>query len=86
MSNQSAPLTERRFLAPFVLITSLFFLWAFGVNLKIVSLLDMKRSSSEPKVIPEGAHGAGMLPTVTRAGFASDMRHTGQGSAPRPVV
>src|SRR5437868_2256379 len=33
MSNQSAPLTERRFLAPFILITSLFFLWAFGVNL-----------------------------------------------------
>src|SRR5205823_8105145 len=29
----SAPITERRFLAPFVLITSLFFLWAFGVNL-----------------------------------------------------
>ena len=29
----AAPLTERRYLAPFVLITSLFFLWAFGVNL-----------------------------------------------------
>ena len=28
-----APLTERRFLVPFVLITTLFFLWAFGVNL-----------------------------------------------------
>ena len=27
------PVTERRFLVPFVLITSLFFLWAFGVNL-----------------------------------------------------
>src|SRR5216110_2204016 len=33
MANQSAPITERRFLVPFVLITSLFFLWAFGVNL-----------------------------------------------------
>src|SRR6185312_12441850 len=33
MSTQSAPLTERRFLVPFILITSLFFLWAFGVNL-----------------------------------------------------
>ena len=33
MTNQSAPITERRFLVPFVLITSLFFLWAFGVNL-----------------------------------------------------
>src|SRR5437879_11645371 len=29
----SSPITERRFLVPFVLITSLFFLWAFGVNL-----------------------------------------------------
>jgi fucose permease len=29
----SSPLTERRYLAPFILITSLFFLWAFGVNL-----------------------------------------------------
>ncbi|HJX00623.1 MAG TPA: L-fucose:H+ symporter permease [Terriglobales bacterium] len=29
----SAPITEHRFLVPFVLITSLFFLWAFGVNL-----------------------------------------------------
>jgi len=33
MSTQAAPLTERRFLLPFVLITTLFFLWAFGVNL-----------------------------------------------------
>jgi FHS family L-fucose permease-like MFS transporter len=33
MSDQSAPVTERRYLLPFVLITTLFFLWAFGVNL-----------------------------------------------------
>src|SRR5436853_2474377 len=32
----SAPITERRFLVPFVLITSLFFLWAFGVNLNAI--------------------------------------------------
>ncbi len=31
--NTHAALTERRFLVPFVLITTLFFLWAFGVNL-----------------------------------------------------
>jgi len=31
--SRSVPVTERRFLVPFVLITSLFFLWAFGVNL-----------------------------------------------------
>ena len=33
MNSISAPLTERRYLLPFVLITMLFFLWAFGVNL-----------------------------------------------------
>ena len=27
------PLTDRRYTIPFLLITSLFFLWAFGVNL-----------------------------------------------------
>src|SRR5438105_8289716 len=32
-SRRSDPFTERRFLFPFALITSLFFLWAFGVNL-----------------------------------------------------
>ena len=29
----AVPVTERRYLVPFLLITSLFFLWAFGVNL-----------------------------------------------------
>lgn len=33
MTITSAPITERRLLVPFVLITTLFFLWAFGVNL-----------------------------------------------------
>jgi MFS transporter, FHS family, L-fucose permease len=33
MTNTSAPITERKYLLPFVLITTLFFLWAFGVNL-----------------------------------------------------
>src|SRR2546423_7043823 len=36
MTSQSAAITERRFLIPFVLITTLFFLWAFGVNLNDV--------------------------------------------------
>jgi FHS family L-fucose permease-like MFS transporter len=33
MTSQSTPITERKYVLPFVLITSLFFLWAFGVNL-----------------------------------------------------
>src|SRR6516225_8530951 len=37
-----APLTERRFLVPFILITSLFFLWALGVNLNDVLIPHFK--------------------------------------------
>src|SRR5215471_3016003 len=39
-----APLTERRFVLPFVLITSLFFLWAFGVNLNDILIPHFKRA------------------------------------------
>lgn len=39
-----APLTERRSLLPFVLITSLFFLWAFGVNLNDILIPHFKRA------------------------------------------
>jgi FHS family L-fucose permease-like MFS transporter len=37
-------ITERRFLAPFILITSLFFLWAFGVNLNDILIPHLKRA------------------------------------------
>src|SRR4029077_9314961 len=40
--NRSVPLTERRFLVPFILITSLFFLWAFGVNLNDILIPRLK--------------------------------------------
>src|SRR5437773_9697926 len=39
---RSVPITERRFLAPFILITSLFFLWAFGVNLNDILIPHLK--------------------------------------------
>ncbi len=39
---QNAPLTERRFLLPFVLITCLFFLWALGVNLNDILIPHLK--------------------------------------------
>src|SRR6476661_4211249 len=35
-SRHEAPFSERRYALPFVLITTLFFLWAFGVNLNDV--------------------------------------------------
>src|SRR5258706_1609297 len=40
----SAPLTERRYLLPLTLITSLFFLWAFGVNLNDILIPHFKRA------------------------------------------
>jgi MFS transporter, FHS family, L-fucose permease len=40
----AAPITERRFLVPFVLITSLFFLWAFGVNLNDILIPHLKKA------------------------------------------
>jgi len=43
---QSAPLTERKYVLPFILITSLFFLWAFGVNLNDVLIPQFKSAFS----------------------------------------
>src|SRR5277367_1655427 len=43
-SANSAPLTERRFLVPFILITSLFFLWALGVNLNDILIPHLKKA------------------------------------------
>lgn len=40
----AAPLTERRYLRPFILVTSLFFLWAIGVNLNDILIPHMKKA------------------------------------------
>ena len=40
----SAALTERRYVGPFILITSLFFLWAFGVNLNDILIPRFKNA------------------------------------------
>src|SRR5437879_11986981 len=42
--SRSVRITERRFLAPFLLITSLFFLWAFGVNLNDILIPHLKKA------------------------------------------
>jgi FHS family L-fucose permease-like MFS transporter len=44
MSDRGAPLTERRYLLPLVLITSLFFLWAIGVNLNDILIPHLKKA------------------------------------------
>jgi FHS family L-fucose permease-like MFS transporter len=42
--SQSSPVTERRFLIPFILVTILFFLWAFGVNLNDILIPHLKNA------------------------------------------
>src|SRR5712692_3157591 len=42
--SRSVPITERSFLVPFILITSLFFLWAFGVNLNDILIPHLKKA------------------------------------------
>src|SRR4029079_6399805 len=38
-----APITERRYIAPLILVTTLFFLWALGVNLNDVLIPHLKK-------------------------------------------
>jgi FHS family L-fucose permease-like MFS transporter len=42
----SAPLTERRYVLTFALVTSLFFLWAIGVNLNDILIPHLKKAFS----------------------------------------
>jgi FHS family L-fucose permease-like MFS transporter len=44
MATPQAPITERRYVIPLILITSLFFLWAFGVNLNDVLIPHLKKA------------------------------------------
>src|ERR1700736_5236050 len=44
MTNPSAPLTERRYIVAFILVTSLFFLWALGVNLNDILIPHLKKA------------------------------------------
>ena len=43
MTQASAPITERRYLLPFILVTSLFFLWSIGVHLNDVLIQHFKK-------------------------------------------
>src|ERR1700756_3746202 len=44
MTKPSVALTERRLIVPFILVTSLFFLWAFGVNLNDILIPHLKKA------------------------------------------
>jgi FHS family L-fucose permease-like MFS transporter len=44
MADQTAPLTERKYVVPFILVTSLFFLWAIGVNLNDILIPHLKKA------------------------------------------
>src|SRR5947208_6832264 len=43
MTKPSVPITEYRYAVPLILVTSLFFLWAFGVNLNDVLIPHLKK-------------------------------------------
>src|SRR5882757_701503 len=44
MTNSSVPITERRYVLPLIMVTSLFFLWAFGVNLNDILIPHLKKA------------------------------------------
>ena len=44
MNDKSAPITERRYVVPLVLVTSLFFLWAIGVNANDILIQHFKKA------------------------------------------
>lgn len=44
MASPSTPLTERRYVVPLILVTSLFFLWALGVNLNDILIPHLKKA------------------------------------------
>ena len=46
MTQAAAPITERRYVLPLVLVTSLFFLWALGVNLNDILIPHLKKAFS----------------------------------------
>jgi FHS family L-fucose permease-like MFS transporter len=46
MTKETVPITERRFLLPLILVTSLFFLWALGVNLNDILIPHLKKAFS----------------------------------------
>src|SRR5258708_18686788 len=39
----SAPITQRRYVAPLIIVTTLFFLWALGDNLNDVLIVHLKK-------------------------------------------
>ena len=42
--SSSAPITERRYIVPLVLVTSLFFMWAIGVNINDILIQHFKKA------------------------------------------
>src|SRR5579872_242633 len=44
MTTSSVPITERRYVAPLIMVTSLFFLWALGVNLNDILIPHLKKA------------------------------------------
>jgi fucose permease len=48
MKKSSVPITEQRYVVPLTMVTSLFFLWALGVNLNDILIPHLKKHSVFP--------------------------------------
>ena len=44
MKKSSVPITEQRYVVPLTMVTSLFFLWALGVNLNDILIPHLKKA------------------------------------------
>jgi len=44
MTNSPVPITERRYVVPLIMVPSLFFLWALGVNLNDILIPHLKKA------------------------------------------
>jgi FHS family L-fucose permease-like MFS transporter len=44
MTKPAVPITERRYVVPLTMVTSLFFLWALGVNLNDILIPHLKKA------------------------------------------
>ena len=66
------PLTERRYVLSFALVTSLFFLWAIGVNLNDILIPHLKKAFSltdfQSSLIQSAFFGGYFLPLFPLVG------------------
>src|SRR2546428_12862883 len=74
----SAPITERRYVAPLILVTTLFFLWALGVNLNDILIPHLKKvfnlTDTRSSLIQFAFFGGYFLSAVPAGGLMGKIR------------